>query len=56
MERGLIWLYLTGLHADEAAPCIECHAVDESGGEEGDEEIDRGVGSSDILVEVLHGL
>lgn len=44
----------TSLHANKAAPCIEGHAVDESRSEEGNQEVERAMGSSNIFVEVLH--
>jgi hypothetical protein len=44
----------TGLHANEAAPGIECHAIDQSGSEKGNQQVDGGVGFSDVLVEVVH--
>ena len=53
-KRKTVTPFPTSLHANEAAPCIEGYAVDESRGEEGNQEVERGMGSSNLFVEVLH--
>lgn len=44
----------TSLHADEAAPRVKGHTVDEPRRKEGNDQEERGVGWSDLLLEVVH--
>ncbi len=48
-------VFPTSLHANEAAPCVEGHTVDEPRCEKRHQDVERSVGSRNVFLEVLHG-